>query len=154
LNVVPIHLPPLRERSEDIPNLAEFFLRRVTRRHNKTVDGFDPAALDALIHNPWPGNLRQLENAIERAVLLTTGSQIRLADLPNEIRCRGAQEEEPEKKLSLRDRIRDATRAIERDAILETLAQTEGNVTRAARALGISRRGLQLKMKELDIERE
>jgi transcriptional regulator with PAS, ATPase and Fis domain len=154
LNVVPVRLPPLRERTEDIPDLADFFLRRVTRRYDKTLEGFESSALDALIHHPWPGNLRQLENSIERAVLLTPSTRIRLADLPEEVRNRGAQSEDPSNRPSLRDRIRDATRAIERDAILETLTQTEGNVTRAARALGISRRGLQLKMKELDIERE
>jgi DNA-binding NtrC family response regulator len=154
LNVVPIHLPPLRERAEDIPCLADFFLRRSARRHGKEVEGFEAPVLDALIRHRWPGNLRQLENAVERAVLLTADPRISLADLPEELTSGDLPAEQPSKEpRSLRQRIREATRAIEREAILETLAQTSGNVTQAARTLGMSRRGLQLKMKELDIER-
>ena len=154
LHVLTIHLPPLRERAEDIPSLAEFFLRRAGRRHGKEVEGFEPAALDALIRHRWPGNLRQLENALERAVLLTAHPRIALADLPEELASGELPAEQPSKgPRSLRQRIREATRAIEREAILETLAQTDGNVTQAARALGMSRRGLQLKMKELEIQR-
>jgi DNA-binding NtrC family response regulator len=151
LNVVPIHLPPLRERPEDIPRLAEFFMRRAARRHQKSVEGFDPAALAALRSHPWPGNLRELENAVEQAVLFADGPSVCARDLPV-----GGSPAEPsalERPPGLRERIREATRLLERKAIEQALQATHGNVTRAARALGLSRRGLQLKMKELGIER-
>ncbi|MEE8558023.1 MAG: sigma-54 dependent transcriptional regulator [Myxococcota bacterium] len=150
LNVLPIHLPSLRERVEDIPALADFFLRRIRRKHGKDVRGFEPNAIDSLICHPWPGNLRQLENAVERAVLLSPTERIGLADLPTEISS-GGQPPGSNAGTPLRDRIREATRTLERDAIVQALAQTTGNVTRAARTLGMSRRGLQLKMKELGI---
>ena len=152
LNVVPIHVPALRERTADIPALAHFFLRRSAHRHGKSIEGFEPAAISALVQFPWPGNLRQLENCIERATLFADGPTLRPQDLPTEIRP--AQTSDSERKsVPLRERVRDATRSIEREAILEALRRTEGNVTQAARALGLSRRGLQLKMKELEIER-
>jgi DNA-binding NtrC family response regulator len=152
LNVVPIHVPALRERVADLPALADFFLRRSARRHGKTVEGFAPDALAALVQFQWPGNLRQLENAVERAILFTEGSLIRREDLPSEVRPCDAAARDPS-ALPLRERVREATRSIEREAIIEALRRTEGNVTRAARTLGLSRRGLQLKMKELEIER-
>ncbi|WP_204251568.1 sigma 54-interacting transcriptional regulator, partial [Escherichia coli] len=70
LNVVTIEIPPLRRRREDIPQLAQHFLKRHTERNRKTVKGFTPQAMDLLIHYPWPGNIRELENAVERAVVL------------------------------------------------------------------------------------
>jgi DNA-binding NtrC family response regulator len=150
LNVVPIHLPPLRERRDDLPELVEFFVRRAAGRHGKTVEGVEPAALAALGHHPWPGNLRELENAIEQAVLFADTPLIRASDLPEGIGT-GGEETSSVEAGSLRDRIREATRTMEREAIEEALAATEGNVTRAAQALGLSRRGLQLKMKELGL---
>jgi DNA-binding NtrC family response regulator len=156
LHVVPIHLPPLRERPEDIPRLAHLFLERFATRLARPVTGIDPAALDLLRAHPWPGNIRELENAIERATLLCDGTTLQVRDLPPELRAgatppRAGSGTEP---TPLRERIRAATQRIERDAILEALRLTDGNVTRAARKLGLSRRGLQLKMKELEIERE
>ena len=152
LHVVPIELPPLRERRADIPVLARFFLERSNRRLKRAVRSFEPAALDALQAHHWPGNMRELENAIERATLLCEGESIGPADLPFGDR---ASRNEPSEDTSdsLRERVRRATRQIEREAILEALRATQGNVTQAARQLGLSRRGLQLKMKELAIER-
>ena len=102
----------------------------------------------------WPGNLRQLENVVERAVLFTEVPRIRREDLPRELGVGSVAPSLEGGPLPLRERVRDATRSIEREAILEALEQTRGNVTRAARELGLSRRGLQLKMRDLGIERE
>jgi DNA-binding NtrC family response regulator len=149
LHVVPLSLPPLRERRADIPDLARFFVARVNRRLRRDVSGLEPAALERLAAHDWPGNLRELENAIERAILLCEGSVVRAHEiLPGATADSSAQGEAP-----LRDRIRRATRQIEREAILDALRLTDGNVTQAAQRLGLSRRGLQLKMRELDIER-
>ncbi|MCP4005205.1 MAG: sigma-54-dependent Fis family transcriptional regulator [bacterium] len=155
LHVVPIQLPPLRERLEDVPALAKLFLQRFARRANRQVDSITPAAMAALQMHSWPGNIRELENAIERATLLCEGSVVELSDLPGELAAlRGETPDAANGPLTLKDRIRTATRQIERDAILEALRATQGNVTRAAENLGLSRRGLQLKMKELGIGRD
>ena len=152
LNVVPIALPPLRERREDIADLAAFFLRRFAPRVGREFRGLSDEALAAVARHDWPGNIRELENAIERATLLSDGPMVTLDDLPAEITLTAPDEAEP--RAPLRDRVRSATRRIEREAIAEALAATRGNVTRAAEQLGLSRRGLQLKMKELNIGRD
>jgi len=85
LNVVPIHLPPLRERREDIPLLVDHFLARFNERLKKQVTGAEPEAIDRLISHQWPGNIRELENVIERTILFCEGPLIRLADLPGEL---------------------------------------------------------------------
>jgi DNA-binding NtrC family response regulator len=149
LHVVPLALPPLRERRADIPELARFFIARVDRRLGRGVSGLEPGALERLCAHDWPGNLRELENAIERAILLCDGNVIRAGDvLPDTPADSPAGAGTP-----LRERIRRATRQIEREAILEALRLTDGNVTQAAQRLGLSRRGLQLKMRELEIDR-
>jgi DNA-binding NtrC family response regulator len=85
LNVVPIHLPPLRERREDIPLLVSHFMTRFNERLKKQVAGVEPAAIDRLVSHHWPGNIRELENVIERTILFCEGSEIRLADLPGDL---------------------------------------------------------------------
>jgi transcriptional regulator with GAF, ATPase, and Fis domain len=152
LNVVPIHLPPLRERREDVARLSEEFRVRFALRLRKPVEAIAPEAAAALVRHEWPGNIRELENVIERAVLLCDGATIRLEDLPEEFRAL-AEVEADDYGATLRERIRRETRRIERDAIVEALETTHGNVTRAAEVLGLSRRGLQLKLKELGIRR-
>jgi two-component system response regulator AtoC len=156
LKVLPIRLPPLRERTEDIPRLARFFLKRFARRLQREAESIEAEALDALCSYSWPGNIRELENALERAVLLSRGPEIRLADLPDELlsTLQAGGRRPNEASAPLKDRIRSATRRIEREAILEALQLTQGNVTQAASRLGLSRRGLQLKIKELEIDRE
>ncbi|MBW2281561.1 MAG: sigma-54-dependent Fis family transcriptional regulator [Deltaproteobacteria bacterium] len=148
LKVVPIHLPALRDRREDIGALAQFFVERFARRLSRTALGVDPEALATLRAHDWPGNIRELENVIERAVLLSDGPTITLCDLPEGL------EAAPAEPAPLREQVRSATRDLERRAIVDALDATGNNVTRAAERLGLSRRGLQLKMRELDIRRD
>ena len=150
LNVVPIRLPSLRERLSDIPELVALFLERFNRRRNKAIESVEPDAMERLRAHDWPGNIRELENVLERAVLLCEGPRIAPDDLPPELQGSALPGDE-EPANTLRERIRRETRRMERDAIVEAMAATTGNVTRAARRLGLSRRGLQLKLKELGI---
>ena len=153
LNVVPIQLPPLRERREDIPMLAHAFIERFARGLKRPVKDIEPDAIEALVAHAWPGNIRELENVIERCVLFSEQATISLQDLPPELLVERADSTSSGKAPPLRERVRSETRRIERAVIVEALQMTNGNVTKAARRLGISRRGLQLKIKELEIDR-
>ena len=141
LNVFPIHLPPLRERSDAIPVLAEYFIRRFSHQIGKKLKGMENDARDAMREYPWPGNVRELQNVIERAVILATDS-IRLDNLPKEILLRGS----PENQQS-----RDVLKATEREIITKALHKHGGNRRLAAEELGISRRTLQYKLKEFGL---
>jgi len=158
LNVVPIHLPPLREREGDAPLLARHFVGKFAARLGKRVEGFEPEVDRALVTYSWPGNIRELENVIERAVLFCDAPSVRLADLPPEVRGEGEKVAAPAAALStpvagdgLKEQVKAATSRLERELIVHALDQTHGNVTHAARLLKISRKGLQLKMKELGL---
>lgn len=154
LNVVPIELPPLRERPEDIPRLVAFFLQKMSDRMKKTLPTMQPETLELLIQYPWPGNIRQLENVIERVMVLNEGGMVTPEQLPEEILEYEEQifvERQKASAGSLKELVKDATRRIEKKAIEEALQETQNNVTQAARKLNISRKGLQLKMKELGI---
>ena len=161
LNVVPIRLPSLRERSFDIPLLVQHFFHKFNLRLKKNVVGIEPAAQALLTAYPWPGNIRELENVVERAVLFCDGSELKVSDLPSEVRASGggAQSatpaEPPASALSQHDGLKEQVKAamsrLERELIVKALDQTNGNVTHAARLLKISRKGLQLKMKELGL---
>ena len=159
LNVVPVALAPLRERRDDIPALVEFFVSRFNERLGKRIVGIEPDALDALTRHDWPGNIRELENIVERAVLFADGDRLSLVDLPPEVtRGPGTPEvaavpmaEAPLGDEGLKERVKAATSQLERQLIARALDQTGGNVTHAARLLKISRKGLQLKMKELEL---
>ncbi len=169
LNVVPISLPPLRDRTEDIPVLVEDFLRKFNKRLNRRVERATPEAVSVLTAYGWPGNIRELENIIERTLLFTDGTVVDTADLPPDLveRVKGAQPRSPAPSVaadrdaltaaaqgSMKDIVREATAAIEKDLILRALEDTGGNVTHAARKLKISRKSLQIKMKELGIREE
>ena len=133
LNTVEIRLPPLRDRLEDIPVLAEHFLKVHRERYRRPILGFTPEALDALRHHLWPGNVRELDHVIERAVLMSTGSMVTAFDL--------ALEATPDARLSARLEemsLEDAERLL----IKKALARFEGNANRAAEALGLSRSAL------------
>jgi two-component system, NtrC family, response regulator AtoC len=161
LNVVPIRLPALRERTSDIPLLVEHFLRKFNERLKKHVEGVEAEALDALVAYPWPGNIRELENVIERAVLFCDTQRLRASDLSPEIRGIPAMANVPMPEADLqvalagegglKEHVKVAMSRLERELVSRALQQTTGNVTHAARLLKISRKGLQLKMKELGL---
>ncbi|HTQ02305.1 MAG TPA: sigma-54 dependent transcriptional regulator, partial [Polyangiaceae bacterium] len=162
LNVVPMRLPPLRERREDIPLLVSHFVRKFDARLRKNVTGIEPDALDVLLEHPWPGNIRELENVIERAVLFCDGDALRASDIPSELHrtpepphaaptTKPAVTASPAATDGLKEQVKAAMSRLERELIVKALEQTGGNVTHAARLLKISRKGLQLKMKELGL---
>ena len=131
LNTIELHLPPLRERREDIPPLAVHFLRRHAARYRKQLGGFDAGAMQVLLEHPWPGNIRELDHAVERSVLLAQSDNVRAPDLA----LRGAG--------PAAARLEDLTlEEVERLLIQKALSRYEGNVSRAAQALGLSRSAL------------
>jgi nitrogen regulation protein NR(I) len=161
LNVVPIRLPPLRERIDDLPLLAEHFMGKFDARLRKKVRAIEPEAERLLVGYPWPGNVRELENVIERSVLFADAELIRAQDLPPEVRGLSETPRAPTASQpaisdtpssdGLKEQVKAATIKLERELIRRALDQTSGNVTHAARLLKISRKGLQLKMKELGL---
>jgi DNA-binding NtrC family response regulator len=136
LNVFGIMLPPLRDRKEDIPLLADHFLRKYSRAMNKRFTNLSRPALDVLMSYAWPGNVRELENAIERAMVIERGPEIQAADFPLQVTTRP----QPETGLALED--------VERGHILHVLEACEWNQTRAAKVLGIDRVTLYNKIKK------
>jgi two-component system response regulator AtoC len=177
LNVVPIHLPPLRERREDIPLLTDHFITKFNDRLKKQISGIDLNAVDRLVAYHWPGNIRELENVIERTMLFCEEPSIRALDLPGELMGIGPVVDEPppppsrvsgsfslpalaaavslpigaEAVSSLKEAVRAETERVERELIQRALDETGGNVTQAARKLKISRKSMQTKMKELGL---
>jgi len=142
LNTIELHLPPLRERRDDIPRLAHAFLRRHAERYRKTISGFDAGASQALLDYSWPGNIRELGHAIERGVLLAQGDQIRAADLG----LRGGAA-----AGGGAPRLDDLTlEEGEKLLIRRALARFEGNVSLAAKHLGVSRSALYRRLGERD----
>jgi DNA-binding NtrC family response regulator len=128
LNTIEIRVPPLRERLEDLLGLAMHFLRQHARHYGRPLEGFDPAALQALRDHAWPGNVRELSHVVERAALMASGTQVKAPDLG----LRPASGSEPRlEDLSLEE--------VERWLIKQTLARFEGNANKAAEALGLSR---------------
>jgi two-component system response regulator HydG len=144
LNVVPVLLPPLRERKEDIPDLALHFLALYREKTQKDIREISGKALDLLVRNDWPGNIRELENCLERAVIMARGEVIAPADLPSHIQALSSDKQDSgayfPSGISLQE--------MEKDLILKTLEDTGGNRSRAADILGINRRTLQIKLKE------
>lgn len=142
LNVVSLALPPLRERADDIPLLAQHFMKRFAARNNKTIKGFTPGAMDRLVRYAWPGNVRELENVMERASILLLGEHISERELPERL-----------KATEQGDALADALETdcptlddVERAVILKTLKRFGGNKTEAARALGITRKTLHARL--------
>ena len=133
LNTVEIRLPPLRERREDIPSLANHFLRRQAAQYRKQIGGFSPDAMKAMLAYEWPGNIRELEHTVERAVLLASDDVVQFADL-NLRQPAGREEVQPLEDMALEE--------VERVLIQKALRRHDGNVTQAAEALGLSRSAL------------
>jgi DNA-binding NtrC family response regulator len=143
INVVQIHLPPLRERRDDIPLLVMAFLREYCAKENKFLE-FTSESMRALCSYPWPGNIRQLKNVIERTVVLTGGSKIRINDLPGEVFSEtGVHSTLPISGQTLKD--------LEASAVRIALEKSRGNKSRAAEMLGISRKSLYKKMRDYRI---
>lgn len=161
LNVVPLAIPSLKERQEDIPLLVEHIVDRFRKRLRKDVMGVSADALLVLRRYPWPGNIRELENVLERTILFCSTNQIEVQDLPPEI-CDAPKPENTspntapgeasvELETSLKDAVRAETSRLERELIAQALDKTSSNVTQAAKLLKISRKSLQMKMKEFGL---
>jgi Nif-specific regulatory protein len=146
INVFPIHLPPLRERKDDIPVLAEHFAAKYAHRMGKPIRRISTAAIHMMFAYHWPGNVRELENCIEHAVLLSQDGTIRGADLPSTLQAPEAGE--APSPGSLGDRVSQ----LERDVITDTLSRCNGNLTQAARELGITARMIRYKLKKFGID--
>ena len=151
LHVVQIHLPPLRDRKDDIPLLIEHFIAKFNQRLCRSIRGLDAGALARLTDYGWPGNIRELENVVERCILFCEGDLITEEDLPPEVTLGPTTRPALAGDRSLKDHVRAAAERVERDFIARALRQTGGNVTHAARLLKISRKSLQNKMKELGL---
>ena len=148
LNVVELKTPPLRERREDIPLLAAYFLTRFAEKNRKTVERFSPRAMDLLIRHPWPGNVRELMNTIERAVVLARTTCLDESGFA----ALTARLHETDTALSSSAFPADIPlERIEREAIVNTLASADGNKSEAARRLGITRKTLREKLKKYDM---
>ena len=151
LNVIPIVLPPLRERSSDIPALVLRFLEKANATHGTSVAEIDPAALDLLVRHPWPGNIRQLESVVERAVLLCEGTTVKPADLPIEIRLQTSPAarpygfEIPAEGIDIED--------LERQLIVQAMERSGWVIARAARLLGLTYRTLQYRLEKFGIRK-
>jgi two-component system response regulator PilR (NtrC family) len=153
LNVIRVEVPPIRDRRSDIAELADYFLARCTAEHRKEIRGFTPDALRALDAYPFPGNVRELENIVERAVALATGQNIGLGDLPREISGAAAQPtpallELPEEGCNLDEVVGE----VERRLLLQALERTGGVRTNAARLLGVTLRSLRYRLQKHAME--
>jgi transcriptional regulator with GAF, ATPase, and Fis domain len=182
LNVVPLQIPPLRKRTGDIPLLVAHIIKKFNERLKKTISSIADDALAALEVHSWPGNIRELENVLERTILFTKGERIERSDLqlaganephahasahahPHPHSTPGLIPPPPDEDVddavggehtgspsgSLKDIVRAETSRVERELIVKALDETGGNVTQAARLLKISRKSLQMKMKEFGL---
>jgi len=155
LNVIKIDLPPLRERPEDIPLLVTHFLNKYARP-TEPPKKVAPEAMERLLLYKWPGNIRELENAIERAAVTTVGDTIGLDNLPARVGG-GSHEEKPrfeiDLKVPLSDYLRQVTEQIEREYILKALEKSRGNVGRCAELCGLSRRSISGKIGQYEIDK-
>jgi two-component system NtrC family response regulator len=149
LNVISLNLPSLRERREDIPLLIDYFLKKYSRQNQKSISDISKDARNLLLHHPYPGNVRELENLIERAVVLCRGEIITTQDLPFHLK-----EGKPERLWEFEKGVKslpESLEEIERDLIVKALHQYQGVQTKAAESLGISERVLRYKLKKYRI---
>ncbi len=150
LNVVPVHVPPLRDRRDDIPLLIEHFVRKIARECNRDVRGVSAGALDVLGRYDWPGNVRELENVIHRAVVLARNPVIQLQDVPLDVAMPETGARLPE---DTGPPLREACEQFERQYILRVLERVGWNVSRAARELGVHRNTILAKLSTWGIQR-
>ena len=151
LNVIPMVLPPLRERTSDVPALVTRFLEKVNTAHGTAVTRFEPAALDLLCAHSWPGNIRQLESVVERAVLLSEGETIHMEDLPLEIRHQTAPAARPYGFEIPSDGI--DIEEFERQLIVQAMERSTWVIAKAARLLGLTYRTLQYRLEKFGLRR-
>jgi transcriptional regulator with PAS, ATPase and Fis domain len=150
LNVIPIHLPPLRERKEDIPDLVEFFINKYNARHNKThIQGINSDALKIFERYPWPGNVRELENVIERAVVLETEKRIGKTSLPDELLGKLSPDkiQVPELNQTNMD-LEKTLDQIEKKMIANALMNSNGMINKAAQKLNLSFRSMRYRIEK------
>jgi transcriptional regulator with GAF, ATPase, and Fis domain len=150
LNILPITIPPLRNRRDDIPTLVDFFIAKHSIGSHRPIRGLTAGARNLIMNYSWPGNVRQLESAIERAILLCEGSEIEAEDLPVELRQEGtasgaADFKLPPEGISFED--------VERSLITQAMEQTNWNITRAAKLLGLSFRTLQYRLEKFGLKK-
>jgi transcriptional regulator with PAS, ATPase and Fis domain len=150
INVLSIDVPPLRERHEDIPVLIDYFLKKHTRNTSRLVTGLSPETKKLMNEYSWPGNVRQLESAIERAILLSEGDLITPEDLPTEVRQEVGPASEgafklPAEGINFED--------VERNLITQAMEQTDYNITKAAKLLGLTFRTLQYRLEKFGIKK-
>jgi DNA-binding NtrC family response regulator len=150
LNVVQFHLPPLRERGEDVLLLAEHFLKLFRATMNKNVSGLDRATQQKLLSHRWPGNVRELRNAIERALILETAHEVQAASLPD-FQVEARLQKTPASQTAADESLDDALARIEREIINGALAQHDFNLTRAAESLKLTRHSLRYRMQRLQM---
>lgn len=158
LNIVPIFLPPLRERREDIPLLVSHFLEKFNRERGRNIKGVSPEAMQLLVNYPWPGNVRELENVIERVVVMTEENTIGVEYLPVAIREEAGEEttvprNSQELKKLKKELRKKAVAKIEKKFVLEALRRNKGNITRAAKDVGMHRQNFQALMRKYNITR-
>jgi two-component system, NtrC family, response regulator AtoC len=146
LNVVPIEVPPLRDRIEDVPRLVEHFVRRFNDEFKKHVQGFTREALDLLVSYSWPGNVRELQNAVERAMVLVDGAWIGPADLPLDVTVAPGRPGSWHAAETLRMDLNQASDRFERVIVQRVLEEVGGNVSEAARVLGLHRNSLRMRL--------
>jgi len=149
LNVIPVFVPPLRDRQEDIPLLADHFMAEFAREYGRRVKRFEPGANSVLQHYPWPGNVRELRNVIERLMIMVPGDAISAADLS--FLEPASLAPAPQDAPAGRQTLHEARDQFERDLILRTLAEQQGNMSRTADVLGVERSNLYRKMKAFGI---
>jgi two-component system nitrogen regulation response regulator NtrX len=153
LNVVPIFVPPLRERQEDIPLLADHFMAMLAREYGRRSKTFEPDAMIALRQYAWPGNVRELRNVVERLMIMVSGDRISSRDLSflDRTLAAGAESPAPDVRPSVIGPLHDARDQFEREYILRALTAQQGNISRAAEALGVERSNLYRKMRGFGI---
>lgn len=152
LNVIHLQLPPLRERREDIALLANHFLQKFSSENQRDIIDIDPTAMSILSAWSWPGNIRELSNVIERAVVMNTGAVIFADDLPDQFRSPVSAITEVKPTQTGERSLKEEIKREEKRIIVEVLEQQDGNRTRTALMLGISRRALMYKLQEYDID--
>ena len=144
LNVVPIYIPPLRERKEDLISLVGYFLKKFSAKYHKKITNISPEVIGAFSNYDWPGNIRELENVLERMILMSETPTLSLDHLPREMRGAVSTISTP----TLKEKVDTISQMTEKQMIIDALNKTNQNRTKAAKLLGISRRTLQNKIKE------